>query len=431
MSTKDLPTLAQWPKGWRNVPLWALFDRIKDVGHPHEEMLSVFRSHGVIKKSSLHNNNQTAENRDIYQLTDKGWFIVNRMKAWRGSVGISPLRGIVSGHYICFRPKHDEDPRFLNWLLRSDVYAVEYARMSRGVRPGQIEIDNDELRGLRIALPPLNEQHRIADFLDAETARADTLIEKNQRMIMLLEDRIHAFINQICPGTIVCGSDGRPVGIAGLKCVRLGSVAAVQGGFTMDEKRERSADSVTLPYLRVANVHDGSLALEGVKEVTLPRALAERSTLRPGDVLMTEGGDPDKLGRGAVWTGQLNPCLHQNAIFAVRPDSRLLPEYLALVTRTRYARAYFEMTASKTTGVAHTSSTKITAFRVPLRPVPEQDRLVRHVHEALARTNPLRESAKRQLELLAERRQALITAAVTGEIDITTAGGLALTGGVA
>lgn len=422
MSAKALPTLAKWPSGWRNRPLWALFERIKDVGHPDEVMLSVYREHGVVRKSDRDDNhNQTAENRNIYQLVDEGWLIVNRMKAWQGSVGISPLRGIVSGHYICFRPRHGEDSRFLNWLLRSDVYTIEYARMSRGVRPGQIEIDNDELRGLRVALPSLDEQRRIVTFLDTETAHIDALIETKRRMIGLLEERDQAFINQVCPGAIVRGPDSRPVGIAGMKCVRLGALAVIQGGFTMDAGRNNGADSVTMPYLRVANVHDGSVALEDIKEVTLPRALAERCTLRRGDVLMTEGGDPDKLGRGTVWPGDLAPCLHQNAVFAIRPDSQLLPEYLALVTRTRYARAYFEMTASKTTGIAHTSSTKITAFRVPLRTVAEQRRIVSRVHEALAKTGSLRGMADRHLAVLAERRQALITAAVTGQIDVTTA----------
>lgn len=193
----------------------------------------------------------------------------------------------------------------------------------------------------------------------------------------------------------------------------------------MDPRWKTDADSVTAPYLRVANVQDGSLALNDVKEVTLPKIVAARCTLRPGDVLMTEGGDPDKLGRGTVWTGDLNPCLHQNAIFAVRPDARLLPEYLALVTRTGYARAYFEMTATKSTGIAHTSSTKITGFRIPMRPTDEQRAIVHSIHDALAHVEALRLPAQRQVELLSERRQALITAAVTGQIDVTTAGGVA------
>jgi len=191
----------------------------------------------------------------------------------------------------------------------------------------------------------------------------------------------------------------------------------------MDAGRDNGADTVTLPYLRVANVHDGALSLDDVKEVTVPRQLASRCTLRKGDVLMTEGGDPDKLGRGTVWNGSIEPCLHQNAIFAVRPDSRLLPEYLALVTRTRYARSYFEMTCSKSTGIAHTSSTKITGFRIPMCSANEQRQIVDYVQENVSRIDELRGSVESQLRLLAERRQALITAAVMGQIDVTTARG--------
>ena len=170
-----------------------MFDRIKDVGHPNEEMLSVYREYGVIKKNSRDDNtNQTAENRDIYQLIDDGWFIVNRMKAWQGSVGISPFRGdrLRSLHLLPTATRRNG--RFLNWLLRSNVYALEYARMSRGVRPGQIEIDNDELHGLRIALPPLNEQRRIADFLDAETARIDQLASLQQTVRSAVQARVIA-----------------------------------------------------------------------------------------------------------------------------------------------------------------------------------------------------------------------------------------------
>jgi type I restriction enzyme S subunit len=166
----------KWPQSWRTVPLWSLFDRIKDVGHPNEDMLSVYREYGVVHKDGRDDNhNKTAENREIYQLVDNGWLIVNRMKAWQGSVGISPFRGIISGHYICFSPRHEENPSFLNWLLRSSAYTSEYRRLSRGVRPSQIEIDNAGLRVLPVHRPPRFNQDAIANFLDVETARIDVL----------------------------------------------------------------------------------------------------------------------------------------------------------------------------------------------------------------------------------------------------------------
>ena len=153
-------------------------------------MLSVYRDFGVVPKEGRSDNlNKTAENRSIYQLVHPGWLVVNRMKAFQGSVGISEHRGIVSGHYLCFRPRHEEDPNFLNLLLRSAPYIHEYRRMSRGVRPNQVEIDNDELRVLPLYLPPLSVQRDIAAMIGRETAKIDALIAKQDALVAALRDR--------------------------------------------------------------------------------------------------------------------------------------------------------------------------------------------------------------------------------------------------
>jgi type I restriction enzyme S subunit len=400
------------------------------VGEVNLPLLGVGLHEGVRQRDDGDGRPAASEDLSDYKIVQEGDLIMNRLGKPHGSVGVSPWSGITSPAYWVIKiDRNRAYPAFIHHLLRSKHMVREYERLGKYMPPNQFDISWDAFRSIEVPLPSLDQQRRIADFLDAETARIDALIEKKQHMIGFLDERSQALINQVCPGAMVHGLDGRPMGIAGMKCVRLGAIAAIHGGFTMDAGRDNGADFVTSPYLRVANVQDGSLALDDIKEVTLPRALAERCTLRPGDVLMTEGGDPDKLGRGTVWRGDLEPCLHQNAIFAVRPDSRLLPEYLALVTRTQYARAYFEMTASKSTGIAHTSSTKITGFRVPQRPVAEQRRVVRRAHEGLARIEAPYRLAEWQVSLLAERRQALITAAVTGQIDVSTAGGLVSAGG--
>ncbi|MDY6054763.1 restriction endonuclease subunit S [Micrococcus sp.] len=190
------------PVGWRSVPLWAMFRREKRTGFIDEPMVSVFRDYGVVFKSERANLNETAEDRSIYQLVEPGWFVVNRMKAWQGSVGVSFIRGISSGHYLCFRPLHEEDDRFLNWLFRSPQYRHGFAMLSRGVRPGQAEIDNDQLRQMTVVLPPLNEQRAIADRLDRETARIDTLIAKADRFIELAQERRAALITAAVTGQL-------------------------------------------------------------------------------------------------------------------------------------------------------------------------------------------------------------------------------------
>jgi type I restriction enzyme, S subunit len=434
MSIKELPTLAQWPKGWRNVPLWALFDRIKDVGHPNEEMLSVFRSHGVIRKSSLHNNNQTAENRDIYQLIDKGWFIVNRMKAWQGSVGISPLRGIVSGHYICFRPRHNEDPRFLNWLLRSDVYAVEYARMSRGVRPGQIEIDNDELRGLRIALPPLDEQRRIADFLDAEIARIGSLASTYMHARdVLLERRMTRIFNAVTGYEI---ADRAPSTLAwaeslprAWQSVKLGHFARIGSGHTPSRSRPDWWENCTIPWIttgEVSQVRDDRLEIltktrERISEIGMANSSAE---LHPkGTVVLCRTAS---AGYSAVM-GEDMATSQDFVTWICGPN--LDPFYLLWCLRAMRSDLLGRLAMGSTHKTIYVPD--LQALRIPLPPLAEQQAIVALIRSSNSVNDAAVDVIDRQLTLLAERRRAVITAAVTGQIDVTTVDGLAMAGGVA
>lgn len=400
MSAYELPVWVKWPRGWRNVPLWAMFDRIKDIGHPDEEMLSVYREYGVIKKSSRDDNtNQTAENRDIYQLIDDGWLVVNRMKAWQGSVGISPLRGIVSGHYICFRPKHREDSRFLNWLLRSSVYTLEYARMSRGVRPGQIEIDNDELHGLRIALPPLDEQHRIADFLDAETTRIDQLISGQLRVLNLLEERVNGQILGLIGHSQLVARDGaaivpmrrvikklnRPIIPIGeiITAFRDGQVTSRSirrnEGYTLAANAEPQGQGVDIGDIVIHGL-DGFAGAIGDSEAPGNCSLVYH-VCRPID-----GGDPAFYGR----------LLRLLA----------LSDYLTLYGGSARERAV-DFRNWQIFGHA---------------PIPQVEPTVQHqIGSLIKRIRPLREEVKRFNERLTERRQAMVTAAVTGQIDVTTA----------
>ena len=197
--------------------------------------------------------------------------------------------------------------------------------------------------------------------------------------------------------------------------VRLGYLASIQSGITVDGNRSDGPDDVTLPYLRVANVQDGHLDLGTITEIRVPKSLAHSAALKRGDVLMTEGGDLDKLGRGTVWGDEVENCLHQNHVFAVRPDpSKLLPEYLALVTQSSYARAYFESTGTKTTNLASTSSSKIRDFRIPLVDLNEQRRITDFLDVETTRIDRLLDDQHRMIEIIEERRLALTSRLIYG-----------------
>lgn len=199
--------------------------------------------------------------------------------------------------------------------------------------------------------------------------------------------------------------------------MRLGYVAHLQNGLTVDAKRDVTGDVVTRPYLRVANVQAGSLSLESVTEITVPRSVARRSTLRPGDVLMTEGGDLDKLGRGTVWQGELEGCLHQNHIFVIRPDpQRLNGRYLAYLTQSLYGRCYFESTGTRTTNLASTNSNKIQSFPLPLPPLEEQRRIIEYLDAETIRIDHLVSLFTKQRDLVNERERAALPLIVGGAL---------------
>jgi len=332
------------------------------------------------------------------------------------TVDIDPARLVASTGIAVISPRPAIHPRFMSWYLQSDPFIDKMVARSVGV--SYPAINPADLGRLIVQFPPLSEQRWIASFLDDEISRIDALIARRRRMLELLSERATATITSDFGSRIGLSAAGIPDSVGQHSMVRLGAVSTVQSGLTLDAGRELDDSAVSRPYLRVANVQDGRVDLSETREVDVPLRLATRCELRTGDVLMTEGGDPDKLGRGTVWRGEVAGCLHQNHIFAVRPAEVLLPDFLALVTRTPYARTYFEVTASKTTGIASTSTSKIASFRIPLPGIDEQERIVDRASARLGRIDELSRAVECQIALLRERRGTLITAAVTGGLGM-------------
>jgi type I restriction enzyme S subunit len=195
-------------------------------------------------------------------------------------------------------------------------------------------------------------------------------------------------------------------------------IARVQTGVAKG-KDYGGIETVEVPYLRVANVQDGFLDLDDVATIEIAASDLERYRLRRGDVLMNEGGDFDKLGRGHVWQGEIDPCIHQNHVFAVRPTG-VTSEWLNAFTGSSPAQFYFMGRSKQSTNLASISSSNLMELPVPIPPHAEQMSILRDLAVKLERTVALSSATERSLALLRERRAALITAAVTGQIDVRT-----------
>jgi type I restriction enzyme S subunit len=244
-----------------------------------------------------------------------------------------------------------------------------------------------DVRRLVVPLPPVGEQIAIAGLLDA----ASDVLMATASALTHARDVTRSVLHRLLERGIAdaSGPDGFP---EHWTRKRLGDVADVGSGVTLG-KDVSGTKSTELPYLRVANVQDGRLDLTEVKTVRVPADAVDNYRLEPGDVLMTEGGDIDKLGRGTIWEGQIPDCLHQNHVFRIRTDeSALDPAFYSLVVESDIAKAYFTRVAKRTTNLASTNKTQVRAFAFPIPPtLQEQHEIVAIVDTAKAMERSLRE----------------------------------------
>ena len=196
----------------------------------------------------------------------------------------------------------------------------------------------------------------------------------------------------------------------------LGNLAEVRGGVTKGRKFGGKR-TVKVPYLRVANVQSGYLDLDIVKEIdVLPEEVAEYQ-LRLGDILFTEGGDRDKLGRGAVWHEEVPVCIHQNHIFRARlRTTDVLPEYISFMSQSLFGRDYFSAVASQTVNLASINITNLRSFPIPLAPSQEQFRVVGKIEQILGFGLQIEKSVKGVLNNIETFERSFLTRAFQGKI---------------
>jgi type I restriction enzyme, S subunit len=417
--------LGDLPAHWSTKPLWSMFTRIKKTGFPDEAMLSVYREHGVVLKDSRDDNiNKTAEDRNIYQLVGPGWLVTNRMKAWQGSVGISSHRGIVSGHYICFRPVHEEIDSYLNQLLRSSRYVVGYQTLSRGVRPGQAEIDNDLYRSMPVVVPPRDEQLAIAEFLDTEIAKIDALIVKQERLIATLrEDRAatinHAVTKGLDPDAAMTDSGIQWIADvpAHWSVPQVGMHTLIGNGATPARENPQYWVAGTVPWLNSGHVNRAEINDADQFVTELARRECHLRLVPASSVLVGLTGQGKTRGMASILLTETT--INQHLAY-LTPDSALHARFLHRVMMSAYQvlRDLSDENGSTKGGLTCAALRKV---RVPLPPSDEQRQIVDFLDERCGTIDSLIAKANDVIETLGEYRSALITDAVTGKIDVRAA----------
>jgi type I restriction enzyme, S subunit len=286
---------------------------------------------------------------------------------------------------------------------------------------GQQRVPADHLRSHPLPLPPLREQREIVakvDRLTNQITRARNELTDIPALIAkyrsaLLELAFSGKLTADFRRTNKVGRNGLPYNWS----VRsLGEISEIQGGVQVGKRRNSDAELVEVPYLRVANVQRGWLNLDEVKTISVALEEKSRLLLQNGDILMNEGGDRDKLGRGWIWDGQLAECIHQNHVFRIRlSDDILPPEFVSHFANERGQQYFFDQ-GTQTTNLASISKRKVAALPVPVPPLDEAREIVRRLETAFAwldRVNFHHASASR---LLPKLEDVILVKAFRGEL---------------
>jgi type I restriction enzyme S subunit len=195
----------------------------------------------------------------------------------------------------------------------------------------------------------------------------------------------------------------------------LGEITEIVGGVTVDQKR-KPEDPITVPYLRVANVQRGHIDLSEIKTIIVERSTAARLELLDGDILLNEGGDRDKIGRGWVWDGSIRGMIHQNHVFRARPHCDGVNPFFVSHYANEMGRRFFMEQGKQTTNLASISLTKLSQLPVPLPPAAETSKILTRLAEGLDAADDAAKELDDEAADAARLKQSILKAAFEGRL---------------
>ncbi|HEX5506304.1 MAG TPA: restriction endonuclease subunit S [Thermomicrobiales bacterium] len=359
------------------------------------------RLDGNLITSSARRITQAGYDRSGTEMVPPGTVVLSS-RAPIGHLGIAGSALCTNQGCKSFVPGPDVDSAFLYFALKSAVPVL------KAMGSGAIfaEVSKSQLQEFEVPLPPLPEQRRIAALLATQMAAVERARRAAAAQVAAARALPAAYLREVFESADAQRWPRIPLGEAGV----------IVSGITLGRKLNGAATR-EVPYLRVANVKDGYLDLADVYTIEATEAEIQKCRLQCGDLLLTEGGDADKLGRGTFWEEQIPNCIHQNHIFRVRFDrERFSPQFVAAQVGSSYGKAYFLAHAKQTTGIATINQGVLSRFPLMAPSLDEQRRTMAKLGEQLAAAERVRSAAAEQLAAINHLPAALLRRAFAGEL---------------
>lgn len=409
-------------KGWETRPArYFLREKSVSVGNDWDktQLLSLTKQ-GVIDRDIDSGVGKYPSSFEGYQLVEQGnlIFCLFDVEETPRTIGLVKNRGMITSAYTSYEVnKNVADPGFLEYLFVNIDNFKRYRPFYSGLRN---TIPKGALLGTKVSLPPVEEQQAIADFLDRELTRIDTLTAKQESLIQHLEERKNALLKMrvldIDPTQSTQKTHQKDwlTGVpASWLITKIGREFSLALGKTLNAATNNG--DVETPYLRAGNVQDYGIDLSEVKTISATHKERAELSLLQGDVVVVEGGAG--YGRSDVLSEPLVGWIFQNHVIRARSRGSISSQYLDFYIKYLRSIGHFEKLSAYAT-IPSISSEALGQISIPKPPVDASKNLVKRLRQEFAEHDALIDKSLRLIEILTERRSALVSAAVTGKIDV-------------
>ena len=416
--------LGDVPEHWQQKPIWSLFKRIKRTNFPTERLLSVYRDYGVIPKDSRDDNhNRASEDLTPYQLVCANDLVINKMKAWQGSIAISELRGIVSPAYYIYQPKAEYHSKYIHFLIRSAYYIQSYKNYSKGIRVNQWDLESEAFTHIDLLLPSLDEQQKIVAFLDTETTRIDNLIAKQEKLIELLEEQrksiiSHAVTKGLNPNAPMKDSGVEWLGEVPEHWMTPSSKHLLEIPITDGPHETPNFVDDGVPFISAEAISKGKIDFDKKRGYITPELNAiysKKYSPKIEDIYMVKSGAT--TGKVAmVETTETFNIWSPLAVFRCNKN-KVLPKFLLAVFNSSHF--YDALVLNWSYGTQQNIGMGVLSnIEIPCPPLKEQAEIIQHLDAQNTKFDKLISTQSQLIEKLKEYRSSIISHAVTGKIDV-------------
>lgn len=413
-----------------NVPAHWQVRKLRTLIRPRNErnrtdlpLLSVAREKGVFVRSLTdpdENHNVIPEDLSNYKVAKAGSLVINKMKAWQGSMGIAPVDGIVSPAYYVYDFAID-NRAFGQALLRSKPYVAHFAAASDGVRVGQWDLSIAGMREIPVLVPPPDEQAAIVRFLDWANGRLERAIRAKRKVIALLNEQKQAVIDRAVTRGLDPSAPLKPSGVPWLGDIprhwRVWRLKfAAERIVDCLHATPRYTDAGAHPAIRTADITPGVVNVKKAKRISSEdyERWTERLQPRAGDVLYSREGE--RFGIAACVPSDTRLCISQRMMI-FRIDARHYDRFVmwALNGRSTYGQALQDVMGAT---APHVNISTIRNYVLALPELHEQREIVDHMEAQVLPIEVAASRLQKEIDLLREYRARLVADVVTGKFDI-------------